>query len=68
VTAALKTVQETIEFTQDATKAVLGFASDLSERSIEVGQAMDTLFKAVAKNATVRVLADLRGHRVANVR
>ena len=58
VTEALKTVQETIEYTQEATKVVLGYASDLSARATEVGQAMDTLFTA-AKGSTVRGLADL---------
>ena len=59
VTEALKAVRETIEYTQEATKVVLGFAGDLSARASEVGQAMDTLFKAAANSSTVRGLADL---------
>ena len=59
VTEALKTVQETIEYTQEATKVVLGYASDLSARATEVGQAMDMLFYPAAKGSTVRGLADL---------
>jgi len=59
VTGALRTVQETIAYTQEATKVVLSFAGDLSVRATEVGQAMDTLFKAAAKSSTVRELADL---------
>jgi methyl-accepting chemotaxis protein len=59
VTDALKTVQETIDYTHQATKVVLGFAGDLSARAAEVDQAMDTLFKAAAKSSTVRRLPDL---------
>ena len=59
VTEALKPVRETIEYTQEATKVVLGFAGDLSARASEVGQAMDPLFKAAANSSTVRGLADL---------
>jgi methyl-accepting chemotaxis protein len=59
VTDALKTMQDTIRCTQDATNGVLGFAADLSSRSSEIGDAMDTLFKAAAESSTVKELADL---------
>ena len=59
VTDALKTMQDTIRCTQDATNVVLGFAADLSNRSSEIGEAMDTLFKAAAQSLTVKELANL---------
>ena len=59
VTDALKTMQDTIRCTQDATNVVLGFAADLSNRSSEIGEAMDTLFKAAAQSSTVKELANL---------
>jgi methyl-accepting chemotaxis protein len=58
VAAALKTMQDTIRRTQDATNLVLGFVGDLSSRSAEIGSAMDALFKA-AQSSTVKELANL---------
>jgi len=58
VTDALKTMQDTIRWTEDATNVVLGFAADLSNRSGEIGDAMDQLFKA-AQNSAVKELANL---------
>lgn len=59
VSDALKTMQDTIRCTRDATNLVLGFAGDLSGRAAEIERAMDTLFKAAAQSSTVRELADL---------
>jgi len=59
VTDVLKTMQDTIRYTQDAANLVLGFAGDLSSRSAEIGEAMDTLFKAAAQSSTVKELANL---------
>jgi methyl-accepting chemotaxis protein len=59
VTDALKTMQDRIRCTQDATNLVLVFAGDLSSRSAEIGDAMDTLFKAAAQSSTVKELANL---------
>ncbi len=61
VADALKTMQDTIRRTQDATNLVLSFAGDLSSRSAEMGVAMDTLFKAAAQSSTVKELANLAG-------
>lgn len=59
VTDVLKTMQDTIRYTQNAANLVHGFAGDLSGRSTEIGDAMDTLFKAAAQSSTVKELANL---------
>ena len=61
VADALKTMQDTIRRTQDATNLVLTFSKDLSRRSAEIGGAMDTLFKAAAQSSTVKEFANLAG-------
>ena len=58
VTDALRTMEETIRCTQDATNVVLGFVGELSTRAAEVGAAMDGLFKA-AQGAGVKEFANL---------
>ena len=59
VTDALRTMQDTIHGTQEATSVVLGFVSELSARAAEVGQAMDKLFKAAAQSSAVKEFANL---------
>jgi len=59
VSDALKTMQDTIRCTQEATSVVLGFATDLSARAAELGQAMDTLMQAAARSSSVKELANL---------
>jgi methyl-accepting chemotaxis protein len=59
VAAALKMMQATILRTEEATKLVLNFTGDLSLRSGEIGNAMDTLFKAAAEQSGVRKFTDL---------
>jgi methyl-accepting chemotaxis protein len=61
VTDALKTMQDTIRRTLDATNLVLNFSGDLSRRSAEIGDAMDTLFKAAAQSSNVKEFANLAG-------
>ena len=59
VADALKTMQDTIRCTQEATGVVLGFVGDLSTRAAEIGEAMDSLFRAAARSSTVKELANL---------
>jgi len=59
VSDALKTMQDTIRCTQEATSVVLSFAENLSSRTAELGQAMDTLMQAAARSSTVKELANL---------
>ena len=59
VTDALRTMQDTIHGTQEATSVVLGFVSERSARAAEVGQAMDKLFKAAAQSSAVKEFANL---------
>ncbi len=63
VTEALKTVQDTIRGTREATNLVLGFAGDLSTRTAEISEAMDRLFKNAAQSSTVKELVDLASSR-----
>ncbi len=58
-TDALKTMQETIRRTQDATASVLASAGDLTTRGADFGRAINTLLKATAQSATVKELANL---------
>ena len=59
VTEALKTTQDTIQSTQTAADVVLGFVANLSAQAAEIGEAMDTLFKAAERSSTVKELANL---------
>jgi methyl-accepting chemotaxis protein len=59
VADALKTVEDTIQRTQDATKLVLNFSGDLSRRSSEIDVAMDTLFSAAARSSSIKKFANL---------
>jgi methyl-accepting chemotaxis protein len=63
VTAALKTVGDTLQRTEETTKLVLSFSADLARRSDEIGQAMDALFAAAATNKEVRALPNLAAAR-----
>jgi methyl-accepting chemotaxis protein len=59
VTEALKTTHDTIRSTQTAADVVLGFVANLSAQAAEIGEAMDTLFKAAERSSTVKELANL---------
>ena len=59
VTEALKATQDTIRSTQTAADVVLGFVANLSTQAAEIGEAMDTLFKAAERSSTVKELANL---------
>jgi methyl-accepting chemotaxis protein len=58
VADALKTVGDTIRRAEETTRQVLNVSADLSRRSEEIGQAMDTLFSA-ASNVGARQLPNL---------
>jgi methyl-accepting chemotaxis protein len=59
VAEALKTVEDTIWRTEEATKLVLNFSEDLSRRSKQIGDAMDALFNAAASNVGVKKFSNL---------
>jgi methyl-accepting chemotaxis protein len=59
VIEALKTTQDTIRGTQDATKLVLDFVGELSTRAAEISRAMDNLFEAAEQGSAVKEFVNL---------
>lgn len=59
LTAAFKTVKETVLRTHSAAKSVLEFSGDLSSPTKQIAAAMDRLFKVGAQSPGVKELPDL---------
>jgi methyl-accepting chemotaxis protein len=59
VTGTLRAAQDTARRTDEATKMLLSFSTDLSRRSREIGDAMDNLFRAATQSQALKEFANL---------